>query len=56
MKMFKKERIIPGAAIVDVEIVAFNVTEEEVEYAVAILTDVIRTNVFIERDGMIEEF
>ena len=54
LKMFKEERVIPGAAIVCTEFIAFNVDENSVDYAVAILVDSIRTGVYLETDEMIE--
>lgn len=55
-KLFREERVIPGAASVCTEFIAFNVDEDSVKFTVAILVDSIRTHVYLETDEMIEEF
>jgi hypothetical protein len=55
--MFKEDRDIPGAAKVNENVVVFNAeTPKEVEYAVSVIVDTIRTTVYYETSEMIEEF
>ena len=56
MRLFKEERDIPGAARVGDEAVAFNINNENIEYAIALLVDAINQNAFIEFGEIIKSF
>ena len=56
MLLFKRDRVIPGAAIVNLDIVAFNVEEDEVEDAVAVILETLITTVYVETNEMPEIF
>lgn len=54
MRMFKEERQIPGAAIVDENYIAFNVDEENVDYAVEIIVESMKTAYYLETGEILE--
>lgn len=56
MKRFTDEKQTPGAATVNTDLIGFNVGHEDIEYAASIIMDNIRTTVYMETGGMVEEF